>query len=141
MPTSNGYLLSVYLVYGAVSVALILWLARTLYRNGAVFLEDVFDNKALAHAVNRLLVTGFYLLNLGFAFLLLRADHTPDAVAAVYVLVRKLGLLLLVLGVLHMTNMFVFYKIRRRAHEEPTLEENPDRLASTGPGGTWDQPR
>jgi len=89
--------------------------ARTLFRNGALFLEDVFpDNGALAEAVNRLLVIGFYLLNLGYAFLILRADRTTDTLGAVEVLIEKLGLLLVSLGVLHFVNMYVFYRLRRR---------------------------
>ena len=56
-----------YVVYLLVAVPLTIWVATTLSRNGRVFLEDVFaGNEGLADAVNRLLVVGFYLLNLGF---------------------------------------------------------------------------
>ena len=117
----DNYLVPVYAVYTVISVALVVWLARTLFRNGAVFLEDVFaDQPGLAAAVNHLLVVGFYLLNLGYAFLILRANAAPDAISAVEVLVQKLGALFLSLGVLHLLNMYVFYRIRRRA-EAPTL--------------------
>ena len=44
-----------------------------LFRNGAIFLEDVFADPRMAAAVNKLLVTGFYMLNLGYAALLLKA--------------------------------------------------------------------
>ena len=75
------YLVPVYLVYTAVSVGLVIWLARTLFRNGEVFLEDVFDDHPrMAQAVNRLLVIGFYMLNLGYAGLLLQAESATDAV-------------------------------------------------------------
>lgn len=110
------YLVPVYLIYSAVAIGLVAWLARQLFRHGEVFLEDVFDdNPRLAHAVNRLLVTGFYMLNLGYAGVLLKANSAPDAVTAVEVLVLKLGILLLSLGVIHFVNMFVFMRIRRRA--------------------------
>lgn len=93
-----------------------LWLARMLFRNGAIFLEDVFeDNEPMAQAVNRLLVIGFYMLNLGYAALLLKSESAPDAISAVEVLAQKLGMLLLSLAVLHFVNMYVFYRIRRRA--------------------------
>ena len=113
---ADGYLVPVYLAYGVASVALTVWLARTLFKNGAVFLRDVFaDKPELAEAVNRLLVVGFYLLNLGYACLLLRADPAPTAVAAIETLAGKLGALLVSLGVMHFFNMFLFHKIRRRA--------------------------
>jgi hypothetical protein len=115
----NEYLVPVYVAHAVVAVGLIVWLARTLFRNGALFLEDVFeDNPALAHAVNRLLVIGFYMANLGYAGLLLRAGAAPDAVAAVEVLAQKLGILLLSLAGLHFVNLYVFYRIRRRATAE-----------------------
>src|SRR5689334_6303659 len=67
---STSYLVSVYAAYGVASVGLTVGLARTLFKNGAVFLEDVFkDNRGMAEAVNRLLVVGFYLLNFGYACL------------------------------------------------------------------------
>ena len=56
----------------ACALVLTLWLARTLYTNGAVFLEEVFDRKEIAVAVNRLLVTGFFMINLGYAMFLFR---------------------------------------------------------------------
>ncbi len=109
------YLVPVYAFYAVTSVGLVVWLARTLFRNGAVFLEDVFeDNPRMAQSVNRLLVIGFYMANLGYAGMLLKANAAPDAVTAVEVLVRKLGILLLSLAALHFVNMYVFYRIRRR---------------------------
>ena len=114
--SSDRYVIAIYVVYTTISVALVLWLARTLFRTGKVFLEDVFaDKPALAEAVNRLLVIGFYLLNLGYAFLILRADDAGDALSGTQVLVERLGLLFVSLGVIHLLNMYVFYRIRRRA--------------------------
>ena len=113
---SNSFLIPVYVTYAAVSIGLIVWLARTLFAHGAVFLDGVFDdNPKMAEAVNRLLVTGFYMLNLGYAALLLQANAAGSAVEAVEVLVRKLGVLLVSLGVLHFVNLYVLTRIRRRA--------------------------
>lgn len=112
---ANG-LIAVYAVYAAVSLGLTVWLARTLFKNGAVFLRDVFkDEPDLAQAVNRLLVVGFYLMNLGYACLLLRADRPDTGVAAVETLAQKLGFLLISLGGMHFFNMYLFHRIRRRA--------------------------
>src|SRR3712207_7694262 len=48
------------------SVSLTVWVARTLYRNGRVFLVEAFrGNEAVADSVNHLLVVGFYLINIG----------------------------------------------------------------------------
>lgn len=116
-------LLVVYLAYGTIAIGLITWLARTLYANGSLFLEEVFPGREqLAGAVNRLLVTGFVMLNLGWAALLLRIGRPADGAAAVEALSLRLGLLLITLAVLHFVNLGVLAVVRgqqRRRHELP----------------------
>ncbi|HRW37871.1 MAG: hypothetical protein KDB04_06875 [Acidimicrobiales bacterium] len=116
----NGYLIPVYATYLIATVGLCSWLAATLHRNGAVFLADVFaDRPEMAEAVNRLLVTGFAMLNLGYGFFLMRADGAADATDAFEVLAQKLGILLVSLAVFHFVNMAVFHQLaaRRRQRE------------------------
>ena len=109
-------LVPVYAAYAVISVALTVYLARTLSKNGAVFLDDVFkDNPKLAEAVNKLLVVGFYLVNLGYAALIMKSEPAETSVAAVEVLAWKLGALLMSLAFMHFVNLFVFYRIRRRS--------------------------
>jgi hypothetical protein len=103
-----------YLVYLAISVGLTVWVANTLSRNGLVFLADVFADDKLARAVNHLLVMGFYLLNLGYVAVAMRSTAViPDASRALETLSLKLGLVLLVLGVLHFCNVFFLNRYRR----------------------------
>ncbi|WP_175411673.1 hypothetical protein [Streptomyces sp. TRM64462] len=105
-----------YITYLLISVALTVWVARTLSRNGRIFLADVLKgNEKLADAVNHLLVVGFYLVNFGFVALYLRQDATVDTVRFLFEgLSVKLGVVLLVLGVMHLANVYVLNKIRRR---------------------------
>ena len=109
-----------YLAYLAVSVPLIIWVATTLSHNGSVFLADVFaGDDALAGAVNKLLVVGFYLLNLGFVSLYLRiSDPVADLGDLLETLSVKIGVVTLTLGVLHFVNVYVFNAIRRRSRME-----------------------
>jgi hypothetical protein len=109
-----------YVVYLLITISLTVWVATTLSRNGRVFLEDVFaGNEALAHAVNRLLVVGFYLLNLGFVTLFLRiSEPVADLRAMFDTLSVKVGVVMLTLGVLHFFNVYVFNAIRRRSRLE-----------------------
>ncbi|MEV6351783.1 hypothetical protein [Streptomyces hydrogenans] len=109
-----------YIVYLLISVALTIWVARTLSRNGRIFLADVLHgNEKLADAVNHLLVVGFYLVNFGFVALYLRQDETVlDARELFEALSVKLGVVLLVLGVMHLGNVYVLNRIRRRGAME-----------------------
>jgi len=108
-------LMVVYALYAAIAIGLVVWLARTLFHSGGTFLEDVFpEQPKLAVSLNRLLVTGFYMLNLGYALLLLPGDEPATSVEAAELLITKLGILLLSLGVIHFINMYVFWRIRQR---------------------------
>ncbi|WP_333738382.1 hypothetical protein [Streptomyces sp. IBSBF 2806] len=105
-----------YVIYLFVSIGLTIWVARTLSRNGRVFLADVLkgDDK-LADAVNHLLVVGFYLVNLGFVALYLSGDETIEDTRGVFeALSTKVGVVLLVLGAMHLANVYVLNRIRRR---------------------------
>ena len=112
-----------YLAYLAISVALTVWVARTLHKNGRIFLVDSFlGNEGLADSVNHLLVVGFYLINIGFVTLAMKyGDKPADAQTALEILSSKVGMVLVVLGVMHFFNLFVFSKMRRRAvsHRQP----------------------
>lgn len=114
-----------YLLYLAISICLTIWVARTLFKNGRVFLIDVFHgDNALADSVNHLLVVGFYLINLGYVSLALRLGvDVLNARQAIEALSWKVGMVLLVLGMMHFFNLLVFSRIRR-----PSTRATPPRL-------------
>ncbi|MGW2278846.1 hypothetical protein [Streptomyces sp. NPDC001770] len=131
-----------YVIYLIVSVALTVWVARTLSRNGRIFIADVLrGNEKLADAVNHLLVVGFYLVNLGFVTLYLRnTDDIADARELFDALSPKIGVVLLVLGAMHLGNVFVLNRMRRRGLME--REQTPPVAPQgwTGPQGPWAAP-
>ena len=108
--------ITTYLIYLAISIALTIWVARTLHKNGRVFLVDVFHgNEALADSVNHLLVVGFYLTNFGYVSMALKLGYDiADAKEGIEALSVKVGMVLIVLGVMHFFNLFVFSRMRRR---------------------------
>src|SRR5213082_3101878 len=65
-----------YFTYLLISVSLTVWVAKTLHKNGRIFLVDAFrGNEPLADSINHLLVVGFYLINIGYVSLALGAMH------------------------------------------------------------------
>ncbi|MFG2618328.1 hypothetical protein ACGFXC_11955 [Streptomyces sp. NPDC048507] len=126
-----------YVIYLVISIGLTIWVARTLSRNGRVFIGDVLQgNEKLADAVNHLLVVGFYLVNIGFVTLYLRSGETIlEARGLFEALSVKLGVVLLVLGFLHLGNVWVLNRMRRRGimerQQTPPVAPN----AWTAPAG------
>ena len=109
-----------YVAYLAVCVGITIWVAQTLRKQGRVVLTDGQEtSKDLSDAFSHLLVVGFYLVNLGFVALYLNTDGAIGSPREVFEAVSaKLGVVLLVLGALHLGNVFVLNKFRRRGAME-----------------------
>jgi hypothetical protein len=121
--------ITTYLIYLTISIALTVWVARTLHKNGRVFLVDVFHgNEALADSVNHLLVVGFYLINFGYVSLALKLGYVvADAQQGIEALSVKIGMVLIVLGGMHFFNLFIFSRMRRRvSHRDNRPPVGPD---------------
>jgi hypothetical protein len=134
--------LGTYLVYLLISVVLTIWVARTLLKNGQVFLDDAFADERLAKSVNHLLVVGFYLLNLGYVAVALKiAEPLLQGSSAMEALSRKLGLVLLVLGAVHFGNLYVLSRFRRRRMlENAAPPVPPSRMIAPVPYPDRDDP-
>jgi len=129
------YIVISYIVYLVISVNLTIWVARTLHKNGAIFLVDAFHgNKELAASVNHLLVVGFYLINIGFVALALKtSDPVLSTRYAIEMVSDKLGYVLLILGAMHFFNLYVFARIRRRGPGAPPPPFAPDAVLRPAP--------
>jgi hypothetical protein len=125
-----------YVTYLAISLAVTIWVARTLHRKGRTFLIDAFQgNQALADSVNHLLVVGFYLINIGYVALAMRTgDTVPTVRSAIELVCDKLGVVLIVLGVMHLFNLYVFNRLRKRGLAELRPPFPPDALISIQTG-------
>jgi hypothetical protein len=111
-----------YIAYLVISVGLTIWVARTLHKNGRIFLVDTFiGNERLADSVNHLLVVGFYLINIGYVMLALRfGTRATDLQEMLESLSTRVGAVLLLLGIMHFGNILGFSAMRKRAmHKAP----------------------
>lgn len=133
-----------YVIYLLVSIGLTVWVARTLSRNGRIFIADVLQgNEKLADAVNHLLVVGFYLVNIGFVTLYLRSGETIlEARGLFEELSVKIGVVLLVLGFMHLGNVWVLNKMRRRGimERQHTPPVPPQGWTTPGAPQGWTAP-
>ena len=111
----NGIVVLHHLIFLMISITLTVWVGRTLSRNGRVFLVDSFGrNEAAADSINRLLVLGFYLINFGLVSLFLRFGDKPgNVVEFVELMSIKVGVVFLLLGLMHFSNMFIFTVFKR----------------------------
>ena len=120
----DGLALGLYTIYLLISIALTVWVAKTLSVNGRIFLIDSLSNEKLADSVNHLLVVGFYLLNIGYITLALKIEHKPDSfVQSLELLSTKIGFVLVILGIIHFFNIFMFGRLRKKTSEKRAERE------------------
>jgi hypothetical protein len=114
--TMNYYILT-YFVYLSISFTLTALVANVLFKNGLIFLVDIFaGNQPLADSVNKLLLVGFYLINIGYVALALKETlPITNYQEVVERLSSKIGVIILVLGAMHFFNLFLFFKLRKKA--------------------------
>ena len=133
-----------YLIYLPVALGLTYYVARTLFTNGRTFMLDIFKGKEdIANATNKLFEVGFYLLNMGFALLILKIDQgevvnygilddgshqrlqyaVDTNQEVVEVLARKLGGFAIYLGLMLFFNLYMFFRGRRKSKQNAILPQ------------------
>jgi len=108
-----------YLVYLPVVIFLTWYVAHTLFKNGKVFMMDIFNGReAIALSTNKLFETGFYLLNLGFALLIMEiATEIADSRTMLEILSTKIGGYSIYLGIMLFFNLYLFFRGKRVSKE------------------------
>lgn len=112
-----------YLIYLPITILLTIWVGHMLFKNGKIFLLDIFNkNQELAQSVNQLLLVGFYLINIGYAvYTLSISGYIEDYRMMIEMLSKKIGVIILILGAMHFANILIFYKLRKRHLEEEKI--------------------
>ncbi len=116
-----------YALYLGISIGMTIWVARVLSASGEVFLIKCFgQNEELAQSTNRLLVIGFYLINIGFICTRL-GGWKVDAVDLIPDVGSRVGLAVLVLGAMHFFNMIMIAKFGRTVSSWVWLRERDEK--------------
>jgi hypothetical protein len=120
---NNYYIVTAYLIYLPIALLLTWFVAHTLFKNGLVFMRDIFfGREEIALATNALFKIGFYLLNLGFALFILTIYDTLTGVQdTIEVLSTKIGGFSIYLGFMLFFNLYLFFrgkKVAKQRHNE-----------------------
>jgi hypothetical protein len=115
-----------YLIYLPIIVALTWYVAHTLFKNSKVFMLDIFRGKEdIAISTNKLFETGFYLLNIGFALLIMEIVYEISSSRDLLeILSTKIGGFAIYLGVMLFFNLYLFFRGRRISKLKTTGVDN-----------------
>ena len=108
-----------YAIYLPVALFLTYYVSKTLFRNGKIFMLDIFKGREeIANATNKLFETGFYLLNLGFALMILEMTiYKNDYQSLIEALSYKIGGFAIYLGIMLFLNLYFFFRGKRKASQ------------------------
>ncbi len=115
-----------YAIYLPIAISLTYYVSRTLFQNGKIYMLDIFKGREeIANATNKLFETGFYLLNLGFALMILTiSEYKNDYQTLIEALSYKIGGFSIYLGLMLFVNLYCFFRGKRKAKET----QNDERL-------------
>lgn len=124
----NYHIVTAYLIYLTISISLTLYVAHILFKNGKVYMLDIFHGREdIALATNRLFEVGFYLFNVGFALSILEINHRIfNYQDMIEILSQKLGGFSIYLGVMLFFNLYLFFRGKRAAKKSQIQKENKD---------------
>jgi hypothetical protein len=120
----NSLIVTAYIIYLPIALTLTVLVARNLFKNAKVFMRDIFHGREeIAMATNRLFEIGFYLLNIGFALLILEISRYHDfntTQQLIETLAEKIGGFSIYLGIVLFLNLFMFFRGRKKSsqHQE-----------------------
>lgn len=108
-----------YAIYLPIALFLTYYVSKTLFKNSKIFMLDIFKGREeIAMATNKLFETGFYLLNLGFALMILEMSlYKNDYQSLIEALSYKIGGFAIYLGIMLFLNLYFFFRGKRKASQ------------------------
>ena len=108
-----------YAIYLPIALFLTYYVSKTLFKNSKIYMLDIFKGREeIANATNKLFETGFYLLNLGFALMILEMNMYDNSYQMlIEKLSYKIGGFSIYLGIMLFLNLYFFFRGKRKASQ------------------------
>ena len=123
-----------YTIYLPIVIVLTWYVAHILFKNSKVFMQDIFNGKTdIALSTNKLFETGFYLLNLGFALIIMQITSVvDDGQTMLEILSSKIGGFSIYLGIMLFFNLYLFFRGRRISRQKARMIDTPIQVPYPG---------
>lgn len=114
-----------YAIYLPIALFLTYYVSKTLFKNSKIYMLDIFKGREeIANATNKLFETGFYLLNLGFALMILEMNMYDNSYQVlIEKLSYKIGGFSIYLGLMLFLNLYFFFRGKRKASQAQTEQQ------------------
>ena len=104
-----------YIIYLLITYLITVHVGMRFYKNGRLYILALMEgNEATTDSINRILLIGYYLLNLGYASLMISNWETVVTYAdLVRTITTMTGRIILTLAIVHYLNMTVIYLVSK----------------------------
>jgi hypothetical protein len=129
---SNAYIIVAYFIYLPIALLLTWLVAETLFKNGLIFMRDIFfGREEIAKATNSLFKIGFYLLNIGFALFILKIyEDLTGMQDTIEILSLKIGGFSIYLGIMLFFNLYLFFRGKRVSKQKHLQSPDSNKVAT-----------
>jgi hypothetical protein len=95
-----------FIIYLSITGYITLYVGQVLYKNGRHFILRMLEDEHLTDSVNRILLAGYYLVNLGYVSVMLTMRQPASTIAELIAsLAVAVGRIVLTLGLMHYFNV------------------------------------
>jgi len=100
-----------YAIYLLITYLITVHVGLIFYRNGRIYILKLLPgNEHLVWLINKILLVGYYLINLGYAALMLQTWKTVHSFTGMFLSVFTMtGKIMLILAIIHFINMGVIF--------------------------------
>lgn len=110
-----------YLIYGLITVFTIVHVGKVLHQNGRHYIMRIFVDHEFGDYINNALLMAYYLFNMGYVFITLKNWETIEkGIEIIEMIGHKTGIIFLMLGILHFTNILGLQLIAKFKNKEVT---------------------
>ena len=101
-----------YLIYLSLTSIIIIKVGKSCYDNGNIFVSQLIPNhEELCHQINKMLLIGYYLLNLGYcAMTIISWEKIQTSNQLIEIIATKSAIIILTIGFMHYINIILLTK-------------------------------
>lgn len=101
-----------YFIYLSITSIIIIKVGKLCYDNGNIFVSQLIPNhEELCHQINKILLIGYYLLNLGYcAMTLISWETITTSNQLIEIIATKSAVIILTIGFMHYINILLLTK-------------------------------
>lgn len=109
------YNLFTYILYLSISIFITIFVGYKCFKTGKIYLLYIIKDSQTCTAINRILLMSYYLVNIGYiAFSISNWELENSILKTLEILILKISTILIILSILHYSNLFIIYKLRKQ---------------------------